>query len=140
VFDQFGLDDASEGFHSDLIFIRQPFVKHVLCKTSRSVPTLLNLLSICIEDSVLEIGKFGGLNNKNLVSADTKVTVGKALDQPGAEIYLIRTVIQHNEIVACTMHFGELEYVRICHRRFVKDRGVFDSGVSIFWTRQPGGF
>ncbi len=86
VFDQLGLNDACESFNGNLIFLGQPLVEHILCKTARAIATLLNFLTICIENSVLEIGKVGRLDNKNLVSADAKMAVGKPLDQPGAEV------------------------------------------------------
>ena len=102
-------DDAGSGFDANLGFRAQPLVVHEAHEAARAVAALLDLAAVGVEDAVAEIGigPGGAFHQQDLVATDAEMAIGDELELGRAQIHALRNRVEHHEIVAQAMHFGE---------------------------------
>jgi len=104
-------DDAGSGFHPNLGFRAQRLVVHEAHKAARAVAALLDLATVGVEDAVAEIriGPGRAFHQQDLVATDAEMAIGDELELGRAQIHALRNRVEHHEIVAEAVHFGELK-------------------------------
>ena len=104
-------DRSGRGADRDLAVARQPPVIHETGKAARAIAALFDLAAIGIEDAVVElcIGVARSFDQQYLVAADTEPPVGEGAQLGFVEHHLLTGRVEHDEIVAQAMHFGEIQ-------------------------------
>ena len=87
----------------------QAFVEHEASEAARTIATVFHFAAVVVVDAVVEvdIGLARRLDEQHLVEADAEVAVGHLPDLCGAELDRVRDKIEHHEVVAEAVHFGE---------------------------------
>ena len=105
------LDQAAQGFDTDRPFVGQPLVVHKTHKAARAIPALFDFAAIAIEDAIAKVGiALRFFDNQNLIRTDTKVAVRQRLPLRAGEIKRLMNAVEHDEIGAQALHFGELQF------------------------------
>jgi hypothetical protein len=112
IVEQFGFNEASQGFDSNLSFCTQTLLVDKANKASRTIAALLNLCTVGIKDAVAEIVAriLWPFNNKDLVGAYPKMSIG---DLPPINLFDVNRLadrIDDNKIVTCTLHFAKANH------------------------------
>ena len=98
----------------------RPRIAHELDEAARAIAAMLDLAAVAIEDAVSEIDAFdGGLfDQQQLISADAEMPVRERAHLRGAQVERLRVAVEHDEVVARAVHFGEFQF----HAAIVSDR------------------
>jgi len=109
----FWIDNAGQGFDREFALGGEPPVAHKARKAARAVAALLDLTTIGIEYAVTEIdiGARRTLDDQHLVAADTEAPVGQAPHLLGGQRHALVDGIDHDEVIAEAVHFGETQHV-----------------------------
>ena len=113
-------DDAAERLHADGVLVRQALVAHVAGEAARAVAALLHLAAVGVVDHVFKVDALrggicgGSAHGEDLVRAHAKVAIGQVAVVRSRQAQAALGFVQHNEIVASALHFGEANlHVRI---------------------------
>ena len=84
---------------------------HEAHEAARAVAALLDLAAVGVEDAVAEVDVVAGgrLDQQDLVAADAEVAVGDAAALLGGERDGLADAVEHDEVVAEAVHFGEAQ-------------------------------
>ena len=82
---------------------------HKAHKATRPVAAVLDLTTVGVVDDVFKVhvGRGCGSHAQNLVGAHTKMAIGQAPVMRRAQGLAFLGFIEHNKVVARTLHFGE---------------------------------
>jgi hypothetical protein len=71
---------------------------------------LLNLSTVAVKDPIVKINVWLGwrLNDQNLIASNSLVAIRYLLNHFSMDSDILSDSIDHNEIVAEAMHFGEI--------------------------------
>ena len=85
---------------------------HEADKTTRAIAALLHLTTIGIEDAITEIdpGLARRLDKQDLVATDPEIAVRQIADLFRRQRHRLTHAVKDDEVVAETMHLGELEF------------------------------
>ena len=85
---------------------------HEAHEAARAVAALLDLAAVGVEDAVAEVdvGAAGFLDQQDLVAADAEMAVGDAAALFGRERDGLADAVEHDEVVAEAVHFGEFQF------------------------------
>src|SRR5256885_2054300 len=102
-------DGAAEGLHGDFRLGSKPAPMHELDEAARAVAALLDLAAVGVEDAVAEVRAIGlrPLDDQDLVAADAEMAIGDLAQLFAREREGPSSAIQHDEVVAGTLHLGE---------------------------------
>lgn len=104
-------DHAGQGLHADGVPVGEALVAHVAGEAARAVAALLDLAAVGVVDDVFEVDAVGWrrTHGEDLVGADPEVAVGEIAVLRGREAQAPLRFVEHDEIVAGTLHFGEAD-------------------------------
>src|SRR5262249_55006274 len=110
-------DHPGKSLYPDLGLPGEALVVHEAHEAARPVAALLDLAAVRVPDAVAEVGagqpRF--LDDKNLIAADTEVPVCDPLRALRVYFDGSADAVEHDEVVARTLHLGELEpQLRAC--------------------------
>ena len=102
-------NDALHGFTGNFGFIRQTQMPDVHGKAARAVAAHLDFAAVTVKDPVLKVrlSCLGLFNHQHLVTADAEVAVTERAHECGRSVKGLIPGIDHDEIVARTLHFGK---------------------------------
>ena len=102
---------AVHGLHAHRVAHRQLVVAHVANKAARAVAAVLHLLAVGVVNRIrkIDVNRTDGRGShaQYLVCADTEVTVGQKSVLRGAQAKRLPGLVEHHEIIAGALHFGE---------------------------------
>ena len=106
---EFGFDHAFHGLHAQAAFAAQAALVHKLGKTACAIATLLHLRAIGVVDDVFEVnaGPWGRASRPYLIGAHAQVAVAQNAVMRGGEPQRAAGFVQHDKVVASTLHFGK---------------------------------
>ena len=80
-------------------------------ETARAVAALLDLRAVRVVDTIVEVGARIArcLDQQDLVAADAEAPIGYEADLCGVQRECLAGGVEHHEIVAQAVHFGEGE-------------------------------
>ena len=107
---EFSADHARERFKADLRERVSMQVIHEAPKAAGAVATHLRLAAIGVVVAHFEVTTLGGrLHAEKAIRADAAMAVTQLLDLLFGEGQLKVAIVQHDEVIASAVHFGELE-------------------------------
>lgn len=82
---------------------------HVLGETSGSIATVLYLLAVSIEDSVIkiDIGAAWRFDLQKLIETDSEMPVCQLSYLFCSQLHPVGDLVQDQEVIAQALHFGE---------------------------------
>src|SRR5262245_46009491 len=90
--------------------VRRPALGDEQCRhAARSIAARADLATVCIPNAHENVGKIGGLERYHLVATDASAPVGDRGNLRGAERKRPSARIEHDEIVAESVHLAELD-------------------------------
>src|SRR6185503_9740892 len=89
-----------------------PLVAHVTHEATRAVAAMLHFAAVRVEDPIVEVGagRARRLDQQELVAADPEMAVGDAPDPGRVELDFLVDGVEHDEVVARTLHLGEVDF------------------------------
>ena len=104
-------DDAAMHLDAHRGFVGQPLLAHKAHKAARAIAAVLHLAAIGVVDDVLEIHTRlrRSAHAQNLVRSNTKMAIGQPAVLGRAQPQATAGFVQHDEIVAGTLHLGETD-------------------------------
>jgi hypothetical protein len=105
-------DNARQGLYTDFALLSQSLVDHEFHECPRTIAALLDLAAIRVKNPVAKIDTGGArtLDDQYLVGADAETSVSKLPPLLGRKINGLIDRVNHDEIIACAMHLGELQF------------------------------
>jgi hypothetical protein len=85
-------------------------VVNILGKAANAVAAHLYLAAVGVVDLHLEVGDFRRMNRKQLIRADPESSVAQLFCNRLQAVDVLLETIEKNEVVAATMHLGELDF------------------------------
>src|SRR5438552_6693228 len=115
---QHGLDDSARRLDANRALVGQSTRAHEMHEAARAVAALFDLFAVGVEDSVAEVDIGAGrlLDQQYLVAADSEMAVCHPPDFRRLEVDLVAHAIEHDKIVAQTLHLGEAQAADHCGR------------------------
>ena len=106
------LEPVVDGVHPQRGAIAQALVVHVTNEAARPVAAMLDLVAACaIEDAVAEVDprQRARFDHQDLVGADAETPITEQAHLLGRQAERRSRGVQHDEIVAGTVHLGEAD-------------------------------
>ena len=102
-------DDPGPGLHPNLALGGEALLPHVTGEAPGTVPALLHLAPVRVEDPVAEVRVVprGGRHEQDLVAADPEAAIGEPPDLLRSEIQRTTCRVEHDEVVAEAVHLGK---------------------------------
>ncbi len=110
---------------ADFAFVGQPFQPDEAGEAARAVAALRHFAAVGIEDTIveIEIGIVRRLDDQQLIETDPQMAIRQPANQLRREKDVLRHGIHNHEIVAESVHFGELHFLlrRVRHYNYSAD-------------------
>src|SRR5690606_25724650 len=93
------------------ILRRQPTLMQETDEATRAIAAVFCLAAVRVVDAVTEvgIGYRGGFGDDDLVGAHAQMTMCQHADAFGGELERLVHTVEHHEVVAGPVHFGEVD-------------------------------
>ena len=103
-------DEAGADLGAQGIAAREPLFVDEAHEAARAIAAMLDFAAVGIEDAIAEIGlgMLGRLDQQDLVGADAEMAVGQGPRPLGGHFYGLAHAVEHDKVVAGTLHFGEV--------------------------------
>src|SRR5437870_3644497 len=115
---QHGLDDSARRLDAHCALVGQSARAHEMHEAARAVAALFDLFAVGVEDSITKVDVSARrlLDKQYLVAADAEMAVCQPANLHGLELDLLADSVEHHEIVAQALHFGEAQAPGHCGR------------------------